>query len=72
MLVLGGWRFLMSEVPLYRAGSVPSSCFFFTLKPKVELYTKSISLKYEPTGKGMYLIPSLLLSILGLSYAQSL
>ena len=49
MAVLGGLRFLMGEVTLY------SIFFLIILKPKVECYTKSMSLKYEPASEPLYM-----------------
>jgi len=37
-------------------GTTPSSRFFFiTLKPRVEWYTKSVSLKYEPASEPLHI-----------------
>jgi hypothetical protein len=43
------WR---SEAELREMNSNPYRFFFFiTIKPRVELYTKSMSLKYDPASE---------------------
>ena len=46
---------LDSKAPVKKPGGYSLLLFFITLKPRVELYTKSMSLKYEPASEPLHI-----------------